>query len=296
MLAAMCALAVGWGGGPWGSAPWGSGAAPDLDMVSAEAVKENVVRVGFNIPPLFTQLLDPADASNPARFAVTAVGGVGIDGEAVRDVTVVAVELAGGEGTLLDLWVDRAFSHWPCVYEITATGLVSSLGSGLGASSRQFDAVQRGMPPRLVEQASASKDFANPQVRSALFDPLPNAADATSLLLGTYQVDGSGDYANDVGLTSYKKRVIRRLCTKKGKFLWLPNYGVSLPSSAGKLARSATREALATDAEDQIKQEPETVEVKVTTSVDANGICRFVVKARTTLGPANLTVPTLVGV
>lgn len=289
----MPALSGGWGHGEWGAEFWGAGGS-DLALLTARAVRENVVRLSFNHAPVFTGVLDPQDAANPERYSVTVVDGIGLDGEAVRPVSPVLVEQAavpGAAGAVLDLWVDRAFSHWPCRYRVSCTNLVAS-GGGLlePGSSLIFDAVQRGMPPRLADQAAATRDIANPQVRSALFDPLPTAAEAGDLILGTFPVDGLGDYATDEGLVSYRKRVIRRLVTRRGAFPHLPNYGVGIPQAAKQLARPGSRESLAAEAEAQIRQEPETVEVRVAVVADG-ATTRFVVRARTTFGDANLSVP-----
>lgn len=86
--------------------------------------------------------------------------------------------------------------------------------------------------------------------------------------LGTFRVDGSGDIANDVGLASYQKRCIRRLTTRRGRFAHLPNYGTDVAGSIKTLNRPGTREALALQAEDQLRQEPETVSARVNVVID----------------------------
>ena len=112
-------------------------------------------------------------------------------------------------------------------------------------------------------------------------------------LLDKFQADSQGDLAFDEGLTSYRKRVFRRLTTKKGKFAHLPDYGVSVPSSVKQLGRAGVREQLAVDAEVQIKREPETVAVSVAIVETQPEIYSYRIRARTSFGKTiNFDVPT----
>jgi hypothetical protein len=282
----------GWGAGGWGDSPWGTSDS-DLELLSVQAVRENVVRLVFDEAPYWSGILDPGDASNVARYAITAVSGVGIDGEPIRPVRVAGVSqgnVQGLAGAAVDVVTDRALSHWPCLYRVAVNGLRSSAGLPLvPGSSLTFYGVQAGPRTELQDQILAGRDLANPQSYQALTG-LPNASALPSSVLGTYRPDGTGDYANDAGLTGYVKRITRRLMTRKGAFAHLPDYGVGIPNDVKKLQRPGFRSVLEADAEDQIKQEPETltcacrvVQVGATTFIQ--------VRTVTKLGPASFDVP-----
>jgi len=129
-----------------------------------------------------------------------------------------------------------------------------------------------------------NRDIANPQ--------LPGVG-ITADQLGHFATDDTGDYGIDQGLASYKKRVFRRLMSKKGSFRHLPGYGVGIPSQVKRLARANLTDSIAADAEDQIRQEPETqsVSVTLTQSDDNPGLFFYRVRAKTSLGDANFDVP-----
>lgn len=283
---------MGWGSEHWGGDPWGSGAglASQLQLVLALAVRENVVRLTFDQGVLFTGVFDPGDAAAMARYSLVTVDGTGIDGEPVRPVFPIVAELVAGSGQrVIDLSVDRPFSHWPCRYRVSVNGILSLTGALLVAgSSLIFDGVHHALPALQPDLVIAARDIANPQTRSALFDPLPITD--SPLALGAFPTDATGDYAFDEGAVSYKKRVIRRLITRRGRFAHLPNYGVGILASVKQLARQGVREALAAEAESQIRQEPETIGVKVTIKVES-GIAFYQVRAKCKFGDVDTTVP-----
>lgn len=284
----------GWGGGGWGRSPWGAGSSTLFVLGDARAVRENVVRLTFSAPPYFSQIGDPKDAADPSHYTVTAISGVGLDGEPVRAVRPVSVALAdveGAAGSVLDVTLDRPLSQWPCVYSISARNLRSLAGIALAlGATKQFYALQAGLRSTSQDALSAGRDIANPQTLDALFDPLPNASVLKSNVLGTYVPDGTGDYAADEGLTSYKKRIIRRLLAKKNGFAHLQGYGLGVAQQVKRQAPPGAREALASEAEDQIRQEPETLSVAVRVVVRGD-VTIYQVRAKTRLGNANLDIP-----
>lgn len=274
----------------WGSAPWGGGSgATTFGLLSAVAVRENVVRLLFSEPVYWSRWLDPYDGSRPELYAVGVVDGtVGIDGNEVREVSVIAVEPSdptpAAPVSEVDVVVDRPFSPFGTRYIVNAsTNLVSVNGTPLDTTrtSLEFDGLYRGLPPATPDLQPSGGDIANPQSLEALLDPLPRTDDDS--MLGTFPVDELGDYAKDDGLTSVKKRIIRRLTTRKGAFAHLPNYGVDVPANVKRLALPGLREALAADAEEQVRQEPEVVDAKVGLTVDGE-VTWFRVKAKTNVG------------
>lgn len=278
---------MGWGGVTgtkgWGGLPWGAGGTA-LRLLTAEAVRENVVRLGFNQAIRFSGVFDPGDAANPERYVINAVAGtVGLDELPVRDVSPIVAELAAvesGGGSFIDVTLDRPMSPYPCRYVATVNQIVSETGTLLepGFTTLSYFSVFKGLPVIAMDLAVARRDFANPQTFESLLDPLPVTNDPT--LLGGYPVDDGGDYAIDEGLTSYKKRVIRRLTTRKGAFAHLPNYGVGVPDRVKRLGGSSYRQALAADAESQIKEEPETLAVSVRAISDPNYPSLLILRVR----------------
>lgn len=291
----MTMTVTGWGGSGWGSSPWGSGFATELRIVDAVAVRENVVRVTFNVAPRFTGTLEPGDGSAARHYQVIALDTFDADGQPAVPVGVLGAAVApvaGSAGRAIDVTLDRPMSAYPTRYRVAVTGLVADAGGALlapGGSAHEFDAVRRGEARPLVDQAATARDIANPQTLSAFFDPLPEVKD---LLLGSIPVDEQGDYAFDQGVTSFRKRVFRRLMTRKGKFAHLPGYGVGTPDQVKRLARPGVADEIAADAEVQIAQEPETQTVSARFEHRGGGAHVLRVRVRTHAGETvNLDLP-----
>lgn len=264
-------MSNGWGFLPWGAGPWGAGGGNDLQLLRAVAVRENVVRLEFSEAPMFTRLLTPNDAANPERYSITALTSTGLDGEQARDVRPAVIErprIAGAFGRFIDVVTDRPFSPWNSLYIVACNQLMTYSGGLLDPdkSSFRFAGVYRQLRQQSMENPAPSRDFANPQTYTAQLDPLPQAGDPFAL--GVIPVGSDGDYAFDDGMVQVKKRIFRRLLTRKGAFPSLPDYGVGVPSYGKKLSIAGVRQALAAEAERQIKLEPDVVEARVTVLTD----------------------------
>lgn len=284
----------GWGAGPWGETPWGTGE-PALALLSALAVRENAVQVEFTTAPLLDGLLTPHDASSPERFTINTVSGVSADGEVVRPVLPVLIEVAavaGGGGRFILVWVDRPFTGYPAVYRVSANNLVSASGGSPldpGASAT-FYGVRAGKSPPTPEHASASRDFLIAQTGRELLGS--NVPGAPSQNLGNLPVDATGDYATGTPIAGYRTRVIRRAITALGSFSHLANtYGTQLPRSVKKPARPANVDNAAAQIEAQVRLEPETIAVKVTATISDSGVVRYRILARSRIGDVDVTVP-----
>lgn len=259
----------GWGSTGWGSGGWG-GFAPSegLQLVDAQPIRENVVRCFFNFAPYFSGVLDPFDGSDRRRYGVAPdPSTTGIDGLPPRPVApaIPAVAaLAGSAGKAIDLTVDRRFSPYPARYVVSVNGLrAASSGAllALGRTSFAFDGLAAGRIVPSRDGVVAGADFANPQGRLGLGDNVPIGA---SPVLGSYPTDSSGDYAVDRGLTSVRKRIVRRLSAKLNGFAHLAGYGLGALDRVKRLDRGGEAEALAAQAEAQIKEEPEIDQARVT--------------------------------
>lgn len=286
-------FSYGFGTGHLGTLPFGTSfpIATPLSVLEVFAVRENLIRVVFNVPPRYTQLLNPNDASDSRRYAITPITGtIGRDGLPTRPVSVIVVEQSEGyDGEVLDLILDRPMSPEPSRYQIVISDLVTAVDQTPMVSSAilEFVGLFKQVLPPIPELLINNRDIANPQSLTQIFDPLPVAeGDDLNALLGTFREDSQGDLAFDEGLAGYRKRVMRRLTTRKGRFAHLPNYGVSLITSVKQLSRAGVRESLAQDAEQQIRSEPETIAVSVQVVVDQShpDIARYQVRARTNFG------------
>lgn len=255
-----------WGSGSWGSGSWGGGDGLSVEFIDAQPIRENVVRVEFSVPIFFSGLLEQADGSRPEKWAVVAVQGTfGATGDAARAVRVARVELAGEEdgvaigdrGRFVNLVLDRPMTPYPAMYDVQWTDVFSSSLVSSSSGTSRILATYRILQQPTIEYARPVRDFANPQVGSGAF------------ALGTFGVGDDGDYAFDEGLASLKKRVLRRLMTRKGAFAHLPNYGVGVPDEGKKLGTASTLARLAADSEAQIAEEPDVERVRVTTFTDS---------------------------
>jgi hypothetical protein len=294
----MAVTGSGWGGGFWGASYWGSGSS-DLTLDRVEPIRENVVRLFFSEAPRFTGILDPHDASDPARYSINVVAGtVGNNGKLVRSVIPVKAEIALealAGGAAIDVTTDRPFTPYPAQYIVAANGLIAASSGALlvPPASFVFFGLYRFLQPPALDTRIPSRDIANPQTRSAMLDPLPDPNNP--LLLGTIVVDENGDYAFDEGITNLKKRIYRRLLTSRGRFAHLPTYGVGVPDQVKRLNIAAVRGALASDAQKQISEEPDVqaVTVRVVTDPTAPNLVRFKVrvKAKFSQAPIDVDIP-----
>lgn len=269
----------GWGSASWGGSAWGDGEVDGLALLSATPIRENVVRLEFNAAVFFNGLLSPKDGSNAEKYAVTPVAGTaGDDGLPARPVTAVLVERAVFEmaaGRFLDVSVDRPFSPRPARYSVAASRLFTADGLPLfaGMNIAEFDGLRRGLPAPLAPLVLGRTDLASP-VRSDPADP-----DLVALA-----VDESGDYAADAGPEAFRKRVTRRIMSRRDGFAFLVGYGVGTPDLVKRLARDSTRARLAAEAENQVKLEPETKDARARVEQVAPGVFRLRLEVLTRSG------------
>ncbi len=266
----------------WGR-EWGASASSSvgagLSVVAADAIRENMIEVRFSDPVYWSNLRDPYDAADRARYSVSVAGGVGVDGEPPHDVGVARVEQLASDA--IGVWLDRALSHYGTRYRISVNGLrsVDWLELDPGASSILVSGSRAGA--RRGSGASEVVDIGNADLA---FGASGSAG---------YATDSTGDYATESGLAAVRKRCIRRLSTQRGAFSHLPAYGVDIGGAVKRLGSVDALSALAADAEAQLLQEPEVTSAKV--SVDlariAAGLVVFRVRVATTIGSISFAAP-----
>jgi hypothetical protein len=180
------------------------------------------------------------DALNPAQYSTNPVRRI-LRVDSVDSQTVLVV---------FDAPLDSGVS-----YEFTVTGVIA-VATGLPMSTpfvTTFVAlgVARAATPGLPN-IPANLDLANPQT----------PRDGAEGELGTLQVDGTGDLANDSGRAQLRKRIFRRLSTRPGGFYHLDNYGLRVP--AKRLLTADEQRQLELDSVFQVRQEPEVVAASAT--------------------------------
>ena len=290
-----------WGEGSWGAGSWGGGPGAGIQFVDVVAIRENALRLEFDQAVNLTGLLAFDDASRPDLWNVTASPmSIGLSGDPARPVRIVRVELAGEDdgvadvdyGRFVNLILDRPMTAFPAVYTVTWTDIYAKDLASSSSGSSDVYAVYRLLEQPQIQVPKPSRDFANPQTTAAAIESLPDPN--ASFVLGTFGVDDTGDYAQDEGTVNLKKRIIRRLITRKGAFAHLPNYGVGIPDQAKKLAQAIVISKLKADAEVQIAQEPDVLQSRVIVVINSStpNIVRFRVAVKNKVGkPIAFEVP-----
>lgn len=284
-----------WGAGPWGSGGSGGGGGGTFSLVGALAVRENVVRLFFTQPVSLSGVLDPFDGTVSTLYDVEPVAGTfGLDEQPARAVLVATV-MAGPDPTMVDVVVDRPFTHYPSMYSVCALGLyTTSLVAQSTAFMASFFGVQMGQLAQMPDLVAPSRDFANPQTLSALLDASPTTTDPR--VLGTLVADDTGDRATDEGIANLKKRIFRRLGTEKDRYAHLPGYGVLAFAQLKRAGRAGVVQALASDAEQQLRQEPGVRAVSVSIRPGTAGLFFYAVRVRTNTGKDfALQAPVMIG-
>lgn len=253
-----------WGAGLWGRSPWGG---PGFGPTDALAIRENVIRVAFSDLIYASDLGDEKDAIRSGIYTVTpftlSVGNDGTNARTVRVVHVDAPTIADGippefEGRFLDLTLDRPMTPFPAAYQVTVDGVWSADQSNqAGSAVLDVDAVYRQLSAPTVNPRVESRDLANPQTIGGA--KASSIANPYAAILGTFQVDDSGDYAFDSGLESFRKRIIRRCISKENGFVHLPGYGAGLVQQGKKLGTAARLAKLVANVEQQASKDPECV-------------------------------------
>lgn len=277
----------GWGESAWGGLSWGSGG-EELRLLRAFPVRENVARLEFNVPVRLTFLSDPRDGAETDRYAFAPIdGSIGRDGLPPRPVSTYAVARAVvplSLGRSLDVTVDRSFSPFPARYRATVNRLFALDGLPLlpGHTQAEMDGLSRALPVLLPELAVARGDL------SAAAE-IPGGE-------AIVPVDASGDVAVERGLDSLRKRILRRLLTRRGAFAHLPGYGVGIPAEIKRLATPSVRARIVADAEAQCRREPEveSAEARLDPIAEEPGAWRLSVRVRARAG--SLSVGTVLAV
>lgn len=263
-----CEVPSGWGSG-FGVTPWGSGDDSYFRILDIFPYAENEIRIAFNKAVNYTGVLDPKDASNVARYSIKEdSSSIGNDGLPARKVTIVSVLLIPfSDNRTVRLILDRPMSPYPAKYFVSANNIYSfeMIFFDLCFSSKEIFGLFKGLFPLSPSEVVSSKDIANPNYLSASNS---SGIQVEEKNLGIIPVSSDGDYAYDSGIVNLKKRVYRRLVTKKNAFSHLPGYGVGLLTYGKKLNTAYWRSLIVNEATNQILQEPDVERCSVTITND----------------------------
>ena len=161
-------------------------------------------------------------------------------------------------------------------YTLSVTGLVSAGGYALSPDPTTGTFIAYGPdrhPVPLVQQTSGRFDIRNPQATRDAPEGSP---------LGTFVMDADGDVGIETGRAYLRKRVFRRLATRKGEMFHEPNYGLSLKDKG--LYRPAELRALQLDVEAQVRSEPNVKACRASVSEYAPGVVYVALKIQDDLG------------
>lgn len=250
----------GWGEGGFGSGPWGGGLGTGgIEVLTIEATRENVIRLELSAPLAFTGLGDLSDPSRPVAWRVDPI--VPDDGSSnPRPVGVARVEPAPVaelpgvvRGTVVDVYLDRSLSPFPARYTLT----VGAAGALLSVDGQQEIEALTVPFLGLTADASSDAELDAPTVGQDLALTAPGEATNVAIGVGGYATDESGDYAFDRGRDGLRKRVFRRVFTRRNGFSFLVGYGGGLLEDTKRAAKSSTLVAKEEECAAQIAEEPD---------------------------------------
>ena len=250
-----------------GSGPFGTGYIdPFLEVL---VFRRNSVDVYFSFPP---SLSDPAtywDLLNPRNWTLITTDGVPRLIQYVERLTETSARVFfDGE---LSFDAEYMLSISPSARDLYLMPVPFI------CPSMPFQMVQQSEPDLLTQAGVTDQnsrfDIANPFTASNAPQNAP---------LSTYQIDDTGDVANDTGLAYLRKRIIRRATTLAGQFFHLPQYGFAEPLKG--LLSASELQRMRSLAVQQIKLEPDVRTVSVTAYSPSPGIAILDIKVEDSFG------------
>jgi hypothetical protein len=239
----------------YGGAPGGGSWSFWLLIFSVEEGDQstlNSVDIVFSWEPKHIDPNDPADGINLANYVVTGP----VSPFPSRLLQSVVYQ---GDDTLR-LFFDGQLVPGE-IYGIQLANVEAIGGSPLTPDPSSFTFTAFGastQPVPLERQPAEQWDIRNPQT----------AADAPQgAALGTFVIDDDGDLGVESRRRYLRKRIFRRLLTKKGANVLEPDYG--LDYEAKGLQTPARLRRLQQDAETQLRREPNVTGVRVAVGQDA---------------------------
>lgn len=257
------------GSGPSGAMPFGTKMPDQISITGlTRALTANTVLVPFSGVVENANPRNPFSALNPKNWSLTPVdpGAVQRLPQSVILVTELTLPQRLTEiPQLLSLEAPPAFVvafdgilTQGAEYQITLLTDDIDISPVEGCECADFEAVIIRCDARVVDTRDSQgflRDIANPFL----------AKDAVQFppALGTYQIDDTGDLANESGIASLRKRIYRRVNSAVGDFYHLLNYGADVTPRLKRLIRVDEVQRIRSRVRAQVQQEPEVLDAQV---------------------------------
>lgn len=199
----------GLGAGSYGSVPFGSAASVPIEIIFYAAWRTDAVIIVYSKKQTLTDAQEEA-ISDPDNWTLTKSDPECFD----RNVMLVEDAAQHGfdsVGSAFVVFFDGPLTQ-QCKYKLTWDFYgIDMLFSAIKVSKDAMD-------QESVIRSGEIVDIKNPQVAK---DKLPLGS------LGTFNISDDGDYANDRGIESMRKRILRRIQTLVDEFHTLLGYGTN---------------------------------------------------------------------
>jgi hypothetical protein len=225
-------------------------ATPTIELVSLTQKTLNSVDVVYDSEPRHIDPNDPGDATNPDNYDVT--------GPIPPDRLIQWIEWLG-ENTV-EIFFDGELEP-DSIYQIDISGIETESGAILNPPlvSSSFTAFGAKSAPVALQKQTEAYDIRNPQTES----DAPQGAPLASFVIQ------SGDLDVETGKRYLRKRIWRRLGTRRGAMFHLPDYGLSVDEKT--LATPTALRRLQTEIEEQISAEQDVKGVRAIVSQLTDG-------------------------
>lgn len=269
-------MAGGFGAGAFGSMPFGSGAG--VTIAFAEEVTRNSVRVRLAGPVRLRNRGNIGDALHDRGWRV----------EAFNDATAhvpIALWVVRESSDTAVVQFDSIFDGPAKRYRIVMSEAIAGAPGPVSQRSALFWTFGE---VRVVRDQATRRSFDLANLQTGGSGPGPEQP------LGTLALGADGDYLADAGLDNLKKRILRRLSTRRGAFAHLPDYGLVLPLKTA--IKPALLREIQADATEQIRREIGVRDVSVGVSVPTPGVLTLSIRVTSDAGAFGVDVSVPLGV
>jgi hypothetical protein len=249
-------LSGGFGSGPFGSMAFGSGGG--VSIAAAIQLTRNSIRLNISGPVRVFNPGDVGDALYDRGYTLEAYN-VPLGAPRAHVPRVIFVERVSDSA--VTIYTDAPLDGPGVVYRLIGSREVFG---AVNVSARSALFRTFGDSPLVREERARSRSFDLANTQSAAAGP------GEEQQLGTLVTDADGDFKNDAGLDNLKKRVIRRVTTRRGSYQHAPAYGLSVPLKG--LATPAALRNLQQQALQQLALEPGVTAVRVSVTEPSPGV------------------------
>lgn len=251
---------------------------PAFGLVAITPLNSNTLRAFFSSEPRHVSPLGSTDVTNRLNWTLNRTAGLG--GVPVLEGVENAIAQPSAIVGFPGMWSVDIRTNQPVLLAATYQAILSTAvvsATGVYAIAAPWD---RASCPGIV----STRDRARLQPASTR-----GGLDIHyDLFRGTFQLDPRRDIGLHGGTGYVKKRIIRRLITRKGGFFHLPDYGADL--RVKELLRTTDLALIRDEVERQVRREEEVEAVTVELARPSQGVLVVSVRARTSLGGFELGI------